>query len=166
MLSKTIAKTQALAAPLLGLVLLIGANGAEAKGCIKGAVVGGVAGHVAGHHGVLGAAAGCAVGHHLAKKKQQQLQQQQQQQPQQRQPPPQQSAQGRHCRSVAATAIRVTRLEWRPEDCSADRVRPLNERAGVVSLGTDRPRQRAAVVLARAKLLDDVSEVVLWLPPK
>jgi hypothetical protein len=94
MLSKTMVKTQALAVPLLGLALLIGSNGAEAKGCIKGAVVGGVAGHVAGHHGVLGAAAGCAVGHHLAKKKQQQLQQQQQTQPQKQQPPPQQSAPG------------------------------------------------------------------------
>lgn len=40
---------------------------AEAKGCIKGAVVGGVAGHMAGH-GKLGAAAGCAVGHHEAHK--------------------------------------------------------------------------------------------------
>ncbi|MDP9045005.1 MAG: hypothetical protein M3O01_09385 [Pseudomonadota bacterium] len=45
------------------------ANTAEAKGCLKGAAVGGVAGHVAGHHGVLGAAAGCAVGHHEAKVK-------------------------------------------------------------------------------------------------
>ncbi len=42
---------------------------AVAKGCLKGAAVGGVAGHVAGHHGVLGAAAGCAVGHHEAAKK-------------------------------------------------------------------------------------------------
>lgn len=41
---------------------------AEAKGCLKGAVVGGVVGHVAGHHGVLGAAAGCAIGHHEAAK--------------------------------------------------------------------------------------------------
>ncbi|MGA9894000.1 MAG: hypothetical protein WBQ55_16995 [Xanthobacteraceae bacterium] len=41
---------------------------AEAKGCLKGAVVGGVAGHVAGHHGLLGAAAGCAIGHHEATK--------------------------------------------------------------------------------------------------
>lgn len=41
---------------------------AEAKGCIKGAVVGGVAGHMAGHHGLLGAAAGCAIGHHEADK--------------------------------------------------------------------------------------------------
>jgi hypothetical protein len=42
---------------------------AEAKGCLKGAAVGGVAGHVAGHHGFLGAAAGCAIGHHEANKK-------------------------------------------------------------------------------------------------
>ena len=41
--------------------------GANAKGCIKGAIVGGVAGHMAGH-GKLGAAAGCAVGHHEANK--------------------------------------------------------------------------------------------------
>ena len=41
---------------------------AQAKGCIKGAVVGGAAGHMAGH-GKIGAAAGCAVGHHEANKK-------------------------------------------------------------------------------------------------
>jgi hypothetical protein len=41
--------------------------GADAKGCIKGAVVGGVAGHMAGH-GKLGAAAGCAIGHHEVNK--------------------------------------------------------------------------------------------------
>jgi hypothetical protein len=41
---------------------------ADAKGCIKGAVVGGAAGHMAGHHGLLGAAAGCAIGHHEARK--------------------------------------------------------------------------------------------------
>jgi len=41
---------------------------ADAKGCIKGALVGGVAGHMAGH-GKMGAAAGCAVGHHSANKK-------------------------------------------------------------------------------------------------
>lgn len=33
-------------------------------GCVTGAIVGGIAGHFAGHHGLLGAAAGCAVGHH------------------------------------------------------------------------------------------------------
>jgi hypothetical protein len=42
---------------------------AEAKGCLKGAAVGGVAGHEAGRHGFLGAAAGCAIGHHEANKK-------------------------------------------------------------------------------------------------
>ena len=42
---------------------------ANAKGCLKGAAVGGVGGHVAGGHGVLGAAAGCAVGRHMANKK-------------------------------------------------------------------------------------------------
>ena len=41
---------------------------ADAKGCIKGAIVGGAAGHMAGH-GKMGAAAGCAVGHHNASKK-------------------------------------------------------------------------------------------------
>jgi hypothetical protein len=40
---------------------------AQAKGCIKGAIVGGVAGHMAGH-GKLGAAGGCAIGHHEANK--------------------------------------------------------------------------------------------------
>ncbi len=39
---------------------------AKALGCLSGAAVGGVAGHYAGHHGILGAAAGCAVGHHAA----------------------------------------------------------------------------------------------------
>jgi hypothetical protein len=42
---------------------------ADAKGCIKGALIGGIAGHYASHHGVLGAAAGCVVGHHLAKRR-------------------------------------------------------------------------------------------------
>ena len=41
----------------------------DAKGCLKGAAVGGIGGHVAGHHGLIGAAAGCAVGHHMANKK-------------------------------------------------------------------------------------------------
>ena len=40
---------------------------ADAKGCIKGAIVGGIAGHMAGH-GKVGAAAGCAIGHHEANK--------------------------------------------------------------------------------------------------
>jgi hypothetical protein len=37
-----------------------------ARGCLKGAVIGGVAGHFAGHHGLLGAGAGCIIGHHEA----------------------------------------------------------------------------------------------------
>ncbi len=51
-------------------LLIAGASPADAKGCLKGAVVGGVAGHMAGH-GVLGAAGGCAVGHHMANKTEQ-----------------------------------------------------------------------------------------------
>lgn len=49
------------------LLALASVSPAEAKGCIKGAIVGGVAGHMAGH-GKLGAAAGCAIGHHEANK--------------------------------------------------------------------------------------------------
>jgi hypothetical protein len=56
---------------------------ANAKGCIKGAIIGGAAGHLA-HHTLLGAAAGCVIGHHEAVKadKAQQEQQLQNQQPQ------------------------------------------------------------------------------------
>ena len=62
---------------------------ASAKGCLKGAAVGGVAGHVAGNHGVLGAAAGCAVGRHRANKKEKQATQAQAQvRPQQATPAP------------------------------------------------------------------------------
>jgi hypothetical protein len=43
-------------------------SAADAAGCLKGAAVGGVAGHFAGHHGVLGAGAGCVIGHHEASK--------------------------------------------------------------------------------------------------
>ena len=51
---------------------------AQAAGCLKGAVVGGVAGHYAGHHGVLGAGAGCVIGHHEATKHAREKTQQQQ----------------------------------------------------------------------------------------
>lgn len=57
-MNQNIAKTLA----AVGLALVTGA--ASAKGCVSGAAVGGVAGHVAGHHGLLGAAAGCAINHH------------------------------------------------------------------------------------------------------
>ena len=52
---------------------------AQAAGCLKGAAVGGVAGHLAGHHGVLGAGAGCVIGHHEATKAAREKAQQQQQ---------------------------------------------------------------------------------------
>jgi len=51
---------------------------AHAAGCLKGAAVGGVAGHLAGHHGVLGAGAGCVIGHHEAAKHAKQNAQEQQ----------------------------------------------------------------------------------------
>lgn len=57
-------RTIALAAILTSGVLISLSGQAQAAGCVSGAVVGGVAGHVAGHHGLLGAAAGCAIGHH------------------------------------------------------------------------------------------------------
>ncbi|WP_454279384.1 hypothetical protein [Sphingomonas sp. Marseille-Q8236] len=48
--------------------LLTVAGPASAKGCLKGAAVGAVGGHFVGKgHAVLGAAAGCAIGHHRAK---------------------------------------------------------------------------------------------------
>lgn len=50
---------------------------AQATGCLKGAAVGGVAGHLAGHHAVLGAGAGCVIGHHEANKHAQEKSQQQ-----------------------------------------------------------------------------------------
>ena len=59
-----------LIATVLALALTAGLMplAANAAGCLKGAAVGGVADHVAGHHGVLGAGAGCVIGHHEANK--------------------------------------------------------------------------------------------------
>ncbi|HEV7440914.1 MAG TPA: hypothetical protein VGN94_15000 [Methylobacterium sp.] len=70
--------TRILVGSAMVLTALTFSAGAEAKGCIKGALVGGVAGHMAGH-GVLGAAAGCAVGRHQANKRDRQDRQPQQQ---------------------------------------------------------------------------------------
>ena len=53
----------------------------QAAGCLKGAAIGGVAGHYAGHHGVLGAGAGCVIGHHEATKRAREKAQQQPQGP-------------------------------------------------------------------------------------
>jgi hypothetical protein len=61
--------TLAVCTAVLGAVSF-GAAPAEARGCLKGAAVGGLAGHMAGH-GVLGAAGGCAVGHHMANRREQ-----------------------------------------------------------------------------------------------
>ena len=73
---------KSLAAIAAALLMLGATSAANAKGCIKGAVVGGVAGHYAGHHGLLGAAAGCAVGRHEANKHERERAMQQRQQPQ------------------------------------------------------------------------------------
>ena len=54
----------AIAAVTLGAVFATLSGPAAAKGCMTGAAVGGAAGHVAGHHGLIGAAAGCAINHH------------------------------------------------------------------------------------------------------
>jgi hypothetical protein len=54
---------------VMATLLMMGADGADAKGCIKGAIVGGIAGHYAGHHGLAGATAGCVIGHHEAKRR-------------------------------------------------------------------------------------------------
>lgn len=61
-------KMKLIAVALTGTLAIV-SGAASAKGCLTGAAVGGVAGHVAGGHGVLGAAAGCAIGHHREKVK-------------------------------------------------------------------------------------------------
>ncbi len=60
---------------IAGMAFCAATSAADAKGCIKGAIVGGIAGHIAGGHGTLGAAAGCAIGHHEANKKDKNAQQ-------------------------------------------------------------------------------------------
>jgi hypothetical protein len=64
-------KTRLIAAALMLSLASTGAAYAKPS-CAKGALVGGVGGHVAGKHGLLGAAAGCAIGHHMAKKQERQ----------------------------------------------------------------------------------------------
>jgi hypothetical protein len=65
------------------LLMAVGAIAApaQAAGCLKGAAIGGVAGHYAGHHGILGAGAGCVIGHHEATKHAREKGQQQPQAP-------------------------------------------------------------------------------------
>jgi hypothetical protein len=57
----------------LCLALAAFSTGASAKGCLKGAAAGGIAGHFVHRHGLLGAAAGCAIGHAHAKHKEAQV---------------------------------------------------------------------------------------------
>ena len=56
-----------LALSAIAALTLLGSVATAQAGCITGAIVGGVAGHMVGH-GKVGAAAGCAVGHHNASK--------------------------------------------------------------------------------------------------
>ncbi len=56
--------TKVFAGVLLSGFAVAGLAAPAQAGCLTGAAVGGVAGHVAGHHALLGAAAGCAIGHH------------------------------------------------------------------------------------------------------
>jgi len=58
----------AFAAALAGTAALVPPTPVHAAGCIKGAIVGGIAGHYAGNHGLLGAGAGCLIGHHMAQR--------------------------------------------------------------------------------------------------
>lgn len=68
---------RAILAPVcLTLALSLFAAPAFAKGCLKGAFVGGAVGRYAGHHGYLGAAAGCAIGHHRATVRQREMERQ------------------------------------------------------------------------------------------
>ena len=68
-------KTKITAAAMM-LAMTAGAGAANA-GCLTGAAVGGVGGHFAGRHTMLGAAAGCAVGHHMSVMHKRQARQQQ-----------------------------------------------------------------------------------------
>jgi hypothetical protein len=63
---KAILLPAAFAVAVTGLALA--STPASARGCLKGALIGGVAGHFVGHHGLLGAGAGCVIGHHEASK--------------------------------------------------------------------------------------------------
>jgi uncharacterized protein YcfJ len=59
-------KSMLTAAAAMLAVIGLSSGPSEAAGCVKGAVIGGIAGHFVGHHGLLGAGAGCAIGHHEA----------------------------------------------------------------------------------------------------
>lgn len=58
---------------VIGIGIAFTAQPVHAAGCVKGAIVGGVAGHYAGNHGVLGAGAGCLVGHYAKKREREEM---------------------------------------------------------------------------------------------
>jgi len=58
-------KSMLVAAATMLAVFGLSSGPSEAAGCVKGAVIGGIAGHFVGH-GLIGAGAGCAIGHHEA----------------------------------------------------------------------------------------------------
>ena len=61
-------KSMLVAAATMLAVFGLSSGPSEAAGCVKGAVIGGIAGHFVGH-GLLGAGAGCAIGHHEANRR-------------------------------------------------------------------------------------------------
>jgi hypothetical protein len=61
-------KSMLVAAAAVLAVVGLSSGPSEAAGFVKGAVIGGVAGHFLGH-GLLGAGAGCAIGHHEANRR-------------------------------------------------------------------------------------------------
>jgi hypothetical protein len=61
-----IMKSMLVATAAMLAVLGLSSGPSDAAGCVRGAVIGGIAGHFVGHHGLLGAGAGCVIGHHEA----------------------------------------------------------------------------------------------------
>ena len=58
-------KSMLVAAATMLAVFGLSSGPSAAAGCVKGAVIGGIAGHFVGP-GLIGAGAGCAIGHHEA----------------------------------------------------------------------------------------------------
>jgi len=65
MQKEMVMKSILVAAAAMLTVVGLSSGPSQAAGCVKGAMVGGIAGHLVGH-GLLGAGAGCAIGHHEA----------------------------------------------------------------------------------------------------
>jgi hypothetical protein len=93
---------------------------AQAAGCLKGAAVGGVAGHLAGHHGVLGAGAGCVIGHHEATKAAREKTQQQQSGSSGEASQPTSTSSGYHLTEDSRLQFRAARFSARLRDAQGD----------------------------------------------